>query len=91
MLNQRISDLVTRTSPQPPLDREHLGQRDEAWFKREIVPKLDAFSLKEIGKVTGLSLAACSRIRAGAKAPHPRHWETLLALVEAENEAPRRT
>ena len=43
--------------------REHPGQRDEAWFKREIAPKLDAFSLKEIGKATGLSLAACSRIR----------------------------
>jgi CRISP-associated protein Cas1 len=65
--------------------REHPGQRDEAWFKREVVPKLDAFSLKEIGNATGLSLAACSRIRAGAKLPHPRHWEGLLALVEAGN------
>jgi CRISPR-associated endonuclease Cas1 len=65
--------------------REHPEQRDEAWFKREITPKLDAFSLKEIGKATGLSLAACSRIRAGAKVPHPRHWAGLLALVEAGN------
>jgi hypothetical protein len=32
---------------------EHPGRRDEAWFKREIAPKLDAFSLKEIGKATG--------------------------------------
>jgi hypothetical protein len=62
--------------------REHPGQRDEAWFKREIVPKLDAFTLKEIGKATGLSLAACSRIRAGTKVPHPRHWEAIRALVE---------
>jgi hypothetical protein len=66
--------------------REHPGQRDEACFKREVVPKLDAFSLKEIGKATGLSLAACSRIRAGAKVPHPRHWDCLLALVEAGTE-----
>jgi len=63
--------------------REHPGPRDEAWFKREIVPKLDAFSLKEIGKATGLSLAACSRIRAGSKVPHPRHWEALRGLAEA--------
>jgi hypothetical protein len=62
--------------------REYPGQRDEAWFKREIVPKLDAFSLKAIGKATGLSLAGCSRIMAGAKVPHPRHWEALLDLVE---------
>jgi hypothetical protein len=61
--------------------REHPEQRDEAWFKREIAPKLDAFSLKEIAKATGLSLAACSRIRAGERVPHPRHWEALQRLV----------
>ena len=57
--------------------REHPGQRDEAWFQREIAPKLDAFSLKEIDAATGLSLAACSRV------PHPRHWEALRALVDS--------
>ncbi len=68
--------------------REHPGQRDEGWFKREIAPNLDAFSLdafslKEIAEATGLSLAACSRFPAGSQMPHPRHWEALLALVEA--------
>jgi CRISPR-associated protein Cas1 len=63
--------------------REHPGQRDEAWFKREVAPKLDAFSLKEIAAATGLSLVACSRIRAGTRVPHPRHWETLAALLYA--------
>jgi CRISP-associated protein Cas1 len=63
--------------------REHPGQRDETWFKREIAPKLDGFSLKEIGEATGLSLAACSRIRAGAKVPHPRHWEALRELLDS--------
>jgi hypothetical protein len=61
--------------------REHPGQRDETWFKRELSPKLDAFTLKEIAEATGLSLAACSRIRAGAKVPHPRHWEALRKLI----------
>lgn len=60
--------------------REDPGRRDEAWFKREIAPKLDAFSLKEIAEATGLSLAACSRIRTGARVPHPRHWDGLVAL-----------
>jgi len=69
----------------PARTREHPGQRDEAWFKREIALKLDGFSLNEIAGATGLSLAACSRIRAGARVPHPRHWEGLLALVEAGN------
>ena len=66
--------------------REHPGQRDEAWFKREIVPKLDAFTLKEIGNATGLSLAACSRIRAGAKVPHPRHFDALRRLISSGKE-----
>ena len=62
--------------------REHPEQRDEAWFKREIETKLDAFTLAEIAAATGLSLAACSRIRAGVKIPHPRHWDTLASLVD---------
>ncbi|MGA9943617.1 MAG: hypothetical protein WBE79_12340 [Candidatus Cybelea sp.] len=61
--------------------RDHPGQCDENWFKREIAPKLDAFSLKEIAKGTGLSRAACSRIRARAKAPNPRHWEALMQML----------
>ncbi len=62
--------------------REHPGQRDEAWFKREIGPKLDAFTLAAIAAATGLSLAACSRVRAGTRVPHPRHWEALGKLAE---------
>lgn len=61
--------------------REHPPVRDEAWFKREIAPRLDSFTLSEIAAATGLSLAACSRIRAGARMPHPRHWDALDALV----------
>ncbi len=57
--------------------------RDAAWFLREILPKLDTYSLSQIAKATGLSLAACSRIRAGTRVPHPRHWEVLGELVES--------
>jgi hypothetical protein len=59
----------------------HPEQRNEAWFKREIGPKLDAFSLNEIVKATGLLLAACSRIRVGARVPHPRHWQALIQML----------
>jgi hypothetical protein len=65
--------------------REHPGDRDEAWFMREIVPQLDQFPLRKIAEVTGPSLAACSRIRAGTRVPHPRHWSALLALVSEQN------
>jgi hypothetical protein len=59
--------------------REHPGQRDAAWFKREIVPKLDAFTLAEIAAATGLSLAACSRVRAGARVPQQRCLQAAAA------------
>ena len=62
--------------------RHGSDKRDQAWFAREVVPNLNAFSLKAIGDATGLSLAACSRIRAGVRIPHPRHWDALLALVK---------
>ena len=64
--------------------REHQSNgRDRAFFEREVVPKLQSYPLNAIARATGLSIAACSRIRAGAQVPHPRHWDGLLALVEA--------
>jgi hypothetical protein len=62
--------------------REHPEHRDEAWLKREVLPRLDGFPLKMIADATGLSLTACSRMRAGLRTPHPRHWDAFLALVE---------
>lgn len=66
----------------------HGGEkRDRAWFLREIMPKLDAFSLAEIAEATGLSLAACSRFRAGTRIPHPRHWEALVKFTQGSSSA----
>ncbi len=65
--------------------REHPGQCDRAWFEREVAPKLRAYPLNAIARATGLSFTACSRIRGGSQVPHPRHWDALLALVEAGN------
>jgi hypothetical protein len=40
--------------------REHQSaDRDRAWFKREIAPKLQSYPLNAIARATGLSLAAC--------------------------------
>lgn len=57
-------------------------QRDNAWIRREVVPKLDAYPLSAIANATGLSLAACSRIRSGERVPHPRHWKALAKIVD---------
>ncbi len=55
--------------------------RDEAWFLREVVTKLDSFPLSAIARATGLSLAACSRIRSATQLPHRRHWNALVELA----------
>jgi hypothetical protein len=67
--------------------RENPGgvRHDRAWYLREVMPKLDDVPLSAIARVTGLSLAACSRYRAGVRVPHMRHWDALLALVRGEN------
>jgi CRISPR-associated endonuclease Cas1 len=66
-------------------NREHPEQRDEAWFRREVLPRLDAFSLSTIANATGLSLAACSRIRSGSRLPHHRHWDPLWRLSDSHS------
>lgn len=53
-----------------------------AWFLREVTPGLDDVPLSAIARVTGLSLAGCSRYRTGERVPHPRHPEALFALVK---------
>ena len=63
--------------------REQQGaERDRAGFEREVLPNLERFALNAIARATGLSLAACSRIRAGAQVPHQRHWDALLSLIK---------
>jgi hypothetical protein len=57
--------------------------RDEAWFRREVLPKLDGCPLKVLAAATGLSLVSCSRIRSGLRPPHRRHWDAFLALGDA--------
>ena len=59
---------------------------EPSWFLREVVPKLSAYSLSAIAAATGLSLAACSRVTAGATVPHPRHWEVLIALSKRKGD-----
>jgi CRISPR-associated endonuclease Cas1 len=66
--------------------REHRAQpRDEAWFLREVLPKLHDLSLSDIAAATGISLTTCSRIRSGSRVPHQRHWSALALLVETSD------
>lgn len=57
-------------------------QVDEAVFRTEILPQLQAVSLGTLAKATGLSVQYCSLVRRGLKVPHPRHWPAFLHLIE---------
>jgi hypothetical protein len=83
--NRKRSDAIVeqrRRSRQWKRENPSGAARDRAWFLREVLPKLDDVPLSAIARATGLSLAACSRYRSGARVPHPRHWEALFAIVE---------
>ncbi len=60
------------------------GEQDE-WtrerYQGEIQPRLAQIPLSALAAATGLSLSACSRIRAGRLVPHQRHWVPLRGLL----------
>jgi CRISPR-associated endonuclease Cas1 len=56
--------------------------RDEMWFRFNILRQLDEVPLSQIAAVTGLSLPACSRFRAGKRIPHKRHWTALEIMLK---------
>ncbi len=52
-----------------------------------VINRLLAVPLSKIAQATGLSLASCSRIRAGQLRAHRRHWAALASLVSASTPA----
>lgn len=53
----------------------------EAFYAKEIQPKLPALSSSFIASRLGVSRCYAGRIRHGYR-PHPRHWHALADLVE---------
>ncbi len=54
---------------------------DEAWYHREVLPRLTDMKLREIMSATGYSKGHCSTIRAGTWMPHVSTWPSLAKLV----------
>jgi CRISPR-associated endonuclease Cas1 len=62
-------------------DREHAGEEfDPEWYRMQILPRLADVSLTTIARATGMSDSSASKVRAGRRMPHPRHWEALGEL-----------
>ena len=81
---RRIGNIDQR-AVQGAWEAEHAGEvHDPAWFAAEVLPGLQGVSLIAIAKATGMSTSSASKVRAGRRVPHPRHWEALGAITGGE-------
>lgn len=82
--NAKRSESMTRRRKERELWEQQNPQAfvDPDWFKHELVPALESFTLGEIAEATGLSRQYCSFIRRGLKVPHPRHLESFRHLIK---------
>jgi len=63
-------------------ETEHAGEaHDPEWYLANVLPGLAGVSLTSIAKATGMSTSAASKVRAGSRVPHPRHWGPLKVLA----------
>jgi CRISPR-associated endonuclease Cas1 len=77
---KRGASNVRRMREAAEWNRTHSERPGPEQFRREILPRLQSASLREIMKATGLSLRYCSLIRRGLYVPHPRHWRGLAKI-----------
>jgi CRISPR-associated protein Cas1 len=62
-------------------DRTHPIKPDPKQFSREILPGLQARSIRSICRATGLSHRYVKTIRDGGQVPHPVHWPALASFA----------
>ncbi len=79
---RRSQTNAARRAEQAAWDAAHAGEEHDAqWFTDVVVPGLAEVTLPTIAKATGMSTSAASKVRAGRRVPHPRHWEVLAAIA----------
>jgi hypothetical protein len=78
---KRVSANRARRLEELEWERAHAGEVfDREWYLREVLPGLGAISLTAIARGAGISTSAASKIRSGARIPHPRLWSALQEL-----------
>jgi CRISPR-associated endonuclease Cas1 len=55
------------------------GKPDVTRYWGTVFPLVQAASVRQLAKRSGLSMSYCSDIRRGLKVPHAQHWESLQA------------
>lgn len=58
---------------------------DEEFYRREILPRLSAFTVKTIRLTIDVSHPYATLIQRGISIPHPRHWVPLAELTGCLN------
>jgi hypothetical protein len=59
---------------------------DEEFYRREILPRLSALTVKSIRTAIDVSHPYATLIKRGDRIPHPRHWMRLAKLSGAEQD-----
>jgi len=76
---------LAQRAGQAAWEEAHAGEvHDPAWCTREVLPGPEGVSLTNIARATGMSTSSASKVRAGRRVPHPRHWAALEALSTAQ-------
>jgi hypothetical protein len=65
-------------------EREH-GRGDPEVYDREVVPRIQAMTVPQLMRITGLSQFHCGKVRKGERRLHARHWR---AISEAGSSKP---
>ena len=60
-------------------EREHGSVADPTIYEREILPKMQAMSVRRLVSLTGLSEYYLWQVRKGDKRLHARFWETIAS------------
>jgi hypothetical protein len=60
----------------------------EDFYRREILPRLSAFTVKKIRVAIDVSHPYATLIKRGDRIPHPRHWMRLAGLAGVSSELP---
>jgi CRISPR-associated endonuclease Cas1 len=82
----RAASLSARKREQLAWDHVYDGADEISVDVDHLPALLTGVPLREIQQATGLSIAACSRIRSGTLKPHRRHWIALSTLNQAADE-----
>jgi hypothetical protein len=54
---------------------------NDATYRKKVQPRLSKITVPAIATALGVSNPYATDIRAGRRAPHPRHWLTLAKLA----------